>query len=45
MLAFKARARAIISSRRAQTVAARIAGGFKKTCKEVIAKKGGMARS
>ncbi|PFX11510.1 hypothetical protein AWC38_SpisGene24722 [Stylophora pistillata] len=45
MLAFKARVRAIISSRRAQTVAARIAGGFKKTCKEVIAKKGGMARS
>ena len=45
MLAFKARVRAILSSRRAQTVAARIAAGLKKTCKEVIAKKGGMARS
>ncbi|CAE7257144.1 unnamed protein product [Symbiodinium sp. CCMP2592] len=45
MLAFKARVRAILSSRRAQSVAARIAGGLKKTCKEVIAKKGGMARS
>ena len=43
--AFKARVRSILASRRAQAVASRIAAGFRKTCKEVIAKKGGMARS
>ncbi|CAE7263888.1 unnamed protein product, partial [Symbiodinium natans] len=45
MLAFKARVRAVLASQRAQRVASHIAAGFKKTCKEVVAKKGGMARS
>ena len=44
-LAFKARVRAIVSSQRAQRVASRIAAGLRNTCKEVIAKKGAMARS
>ena len=42
--AFKARVRNILASKTAQTVAARIAVGFRKTCKEVVAKKGGMSR-
>ncbi|CAE7245581.1 unnamed protein product, partial [Symbiodinium natans] len=45
MLAFKARVRAVLASQRAQRVASHIAAGFKKTCKEVVSKKGGMARS
>ena len=41
---FKARVRAVLASERAQTVASNIVASFRKTCKEVIAKKGGMAR-
>ena len=43
-MAFKARVRSILASKRAQRVAARNAAGFKTTCKEVVAKHGGMAR-
>ena len=42
--AFKARVRGILASKQAQTVAGRIATGFRKTCKEVVAKKEGMSR-
>ena len=42
--AFKARVRSILASRGAQDVAARIAAGFRNTCKEVVAKHGSMAR-
>ena len=41
---FKARVLAILASKEAQHVAARIAAGFRTTCKEVVAKKRGMAR-
>ena len=37
--AFKARVRSMLSSKQAQSVAARIAAGFRATCKEVAAKK------
>ena len=43
--ALKARIRSVLASHRAQVVAGRIAAGFRTTCKEVLAKKGGMARS
>ena len=43
--AFKARVRAICRSAKAQQVAAACARGLRKVCKEVIAKRGAMARS
>ena len=43
--AFKARVRSMLSCKQAQSVAARIAAGFRTTCKEGVAKKGGMARA
>ena len=43
-MAFKARLRSMLASKRAQRVAARIAAGFRTTCREVVAKQGGMAR-
>ena len=44
-VAFRARIRAILASKTAQDVAARIAGGFRKTCRDVVARKGGMAKA
>ena len=43
-MAFKARLRSMLASKQAQHVAARIAAGFRATCKEVVSKQGGMAR-
>ena len=43
-MAFKARVRSMLPSKQAQRVAACIAAGFRTTCKEVVAKQGGMAR-
>ena len=44
-MAFQARVRAVLASAKAQAVASNIAASFRKTCKEVVAKKGDMARS
>jgi len=44
LTAFQARVRAVLASAKAQEVASNIAASFRKTCKEVVAKKGGMAR-
>ena len=41
-MAFQAR---VLASAKAQAVASNIAASFRKTCKEVVAKKGDMARS
>ena len=43
--AFKARVRAICASPKAQRAAAACARGLRKVCKEVVAKRGAMARS
>lgn len=43
--AFKLRIRNILASKTAQDVAARIAGSFRKTCRDVVARKGGMAKA
>ncbi|CAE8608571.1 unnamed protein product [Polarella glacialis] len=43
--AYQARVRSTCRTKRAQTVAASCAGGLRKVCKEVVAKKGAMARS
>ena len=42
--AFQARVRSLCATRKAQCVAMNIAAGFRKTCKEVVMKKGAMAR-
>ncbi|CAE8653377.1 unnamed protein product [Polarella glacialis] len=43
--AYQARVRSTCRTKRAQAVAASCAGGLRKVCKEVVAKKGAMARS
>ncbi|CAE7600419.1 unnamed protein product [Symbiodinium sp. CCMP2592] len=43
--AFKLRIRNMLASKTAQDVAARIAGSFRKTCRDVVARKGGMAKA
>ena len=43
--AFQLRLRSILASKTAQDVAARIAGTFRKTCQDVVTRKGGMARA
>ena len=43
--AYKARVRQLMKTKRAQGVASRVVKGFRKTCKEVLRKKGAAARS